>query len=471
MRSDLVKAALYVPAVAGLAAYYYMASTDVGDTLIVLAAAAIYLVFQLLVDESLPASTLSAYLLMGVLGAGVLLRPVKTVLWIPYATRLAFVALVAASATVWAMAVAGIINSLRVSYSLAKKVIKGASLAAAFLAVLLYLSVEEISIRGDEIAALVATSAAMTLMLILFDRYLFINLIRLAKSGEGSDADSFVLSLVLTTMIFALTAVVVTVQNVRYGQRELYALSIAYSYYYASAALGLVASIFIVHGSVVEGFEPKTLYLERAVTDYYRLRYVSAIINVANHLESLGNRGRKVLNTELSLIIEEGIRLAGDRIPKSATKVVNEVLNAVKGAKVVRLRKDIYDALMEADESGRLAKSVEARVLKIASGGDARRAVKQLKGELRAALRRVGGSEVIKSVINSLDDGNLSALIEERPMVLRDLRNLLAHGRLTRELIVTVDGSPDIASLVSKPVPLYVVATSFIAYVLTHSEL
>ncbi|GEM_PF-4258471 len=467
MRSSLVKAVLYIPAVAGLATYYYVASTDIGDTVIVLAAAVLYLVFQLLVDESLPASTLNAYLLMGVLGAGVLIKPVKAVTLVPYASRLSFVGLVAASAVVWALAVAGTINSLRVRYSRAKAAIKGAALVAASLAIVLYLSVEEVSVRGEEVVVLVATSAAMTLMLALFDRYLFINLIRLAKSGEGGDADSFVLSLILTAMIFALTAIVVTVQNVGYGQMELYALAIAYSYYYASAVLGLVSLLFIVHGTVVEDFKPGTLHLVRAVTDYYRLRYVPAIINVANHLESIGNRGRKILNTELAKIIEEGIRRVKHRIPSSATRTVNDVLEAVEGARVVRLKKEIYEALMSVDDAGRLAKSVEARVLKIIGGGEgSRREIKQLKGELRSALRRASDSAPIEAVIKALEDGDLGALVEERPMMLRDLRNLLAHGRLTRELLLSSRGIPEIAELVSKPAPLYVVATTLIAYVL-----
>ncbi len=465
MKSGLAKVLLYVPAVAGLA-IYYMGSTDVSDTTIVVSAAAAYLLLQLLLDESLLASVLNAYLFMGVLGSGVLIRPVREALPFPYISRLLFVGLVVAAAIIWALTVAGVIGSLRVRYSRAKAVIKWSAVAAAPLAALLYLVVGELNVGGEEVAALVATSAAMTLLIALFDRHLFINIIRLAKSGEGGDADSFVLSLIITAMIFALTVVVVTVQNVRYGQRELYALAIAYSYYYASTALGLVSLLFIVHGTVVEGFEPSTLHLERAATNYYRLRYVPAIIDIANHLESLGNRGRKILNTELARVIGEGIRRVKHRMPPSVIHIANEVLEAVEGARVVRLRKEIYEALVSADDTGRLAKSVESRVLKVISGRGPRREIKQLKGELRSALRKASDPTPVEAVIKALEEGDLGALIEERPMMLRDLRNLLAHGRLTRELLISSDGVPEIAELVSRPASLYVVATALIAYVL-----
>ena len=69
MKSGLAKVLLYVPAVAGLD-IYYMGSTDVSDTTIVVSAAAAYLLLQLLLDESLLASVLNAYLFMGVFGSG-----------------------------------------------------------------------------------------------------------------------------------------------------------------------------------------------------------------------------------------------------------------------------------------------------------------------------------------------------------------------------------------------------------------
>jgi len=217
----------------------------------------------------------------------------------------------------------------------------------------------------------------------------------------------------------------------------------------------------------VEGFKPNTLHLERAVTDYYRLRYVPAIINVANHLESIGNRGRRVLNTELTKIIEEGLRKAGHRIPSSAKRTVSNVLSAVNGARVVRLKKDVYEALLSIDDTGRLAKTAEARILKIVSGGEgAHKEIKQLRGELRSALRKASDPAPVEAVIKALDEGDLRTLVEERPMLVRDLRNLLAHGRLTREFLLSNKGAPDIGEIISRPAPLYVVATALIAYVL-----
>ena len=172
------------------------------------------------------------------------------------------------------------------------------------------------------------------------------------------------------------------------------------------------------------------------------------------------------MNTELAKVIEEGIRRVKHRIPSSVIHIANEVLEAAEGARVVRLRKEIYEALVSVDDTGRLAKSVEARVLKVISGERPHKEIKQLKGELRSALRKASDPAPIEAVIKVLEEDNLGALVEERPMMLRDLRNLLAHGRLTRELLISSGRVPKIAELVSRPAPLYVVATALIAYVL-----
>ena len=147
-------------------------------------------------------------------------------------------------------------------------------------------------------------------------------------------------------------------------------------------------------------------------------------------------------------------------IPPSARSALGEVLRALRGARVVRLRREVYESLTRVDDIGRLAKSAEARILRIIGENEGQgRELKQLRDELRSAIRRASDPGPLKEVLEALESSDIGKLTEERPVQLRDLRNILAHGKLTRELLISEQGKPSISELLRRPAPLYIITT------------
>ena len=114
--------------------------------------------------------------------------------------------------------------------------------------------------------------------------------------------------------------------------------------------------------------------------------------------------------------------------------------------------------------------------LSIIAGDESKlaRELKQVRGELRAALRearRRGDEEAAQTISGVLEEvkaGNADLVthyVIERPVKLRDLRNHLVHGRLSREYVIKGSKLVKGLEVLRKPVMLYLMTSSLIAYV------
>ena len=268
-------------------------------------------------------------------------------------------------------------------------------------------------------------------------------------------------------------------------------LGIGFSYFYASLALSFVASLFMNHGAVLDVVEEllrgvgggKEGFLHSCLADFYRLRYPSALINLFNYVESLGNKGRSVMSVNLSEAFEEGMKLVKPALRGvRAAHKVEDVLKELRELRIVEVRKEIHDSLASADPTGRLVKSFESRILKaylsITAGSESKpaRELKQVRGELKAALREVrgrGNEEAAQEILRILEDVRAGGFdlvthyVIERPVKLRDLRNHLVHGRLSREYVIKGGKPVKGLEVLRKPVMLYLMTSSLIAYVVS----
>lgn len=128
-------------------------------------------------------------------------------------------------------------------------------------------------------------------------------------------------------------------------------------------------------------------------------------------------------------------------------KYIDEFVDEINSISIVRLRSDLYRFLEIIDETGGLAKTNESITLKlyreIIDGEIVSEVVKQFRGEVKAVLRKCKSMDsvdcsILEELYNDLKNiDNVNSLlnnrVEKEPLRLRDLRNFLVHGKLTRE--------------------------------------
>jgi len=480
---------LYVPALLALGVYVYLLESHVVAYVVAVVAAFMLAQFLLGGEKHAFVGLVSTYLLASVVSGVTLLRVRSVPLmpaWVLYAL-LAFV-----TGIMWSVSAGAAARTLRLRYSSVKWVLRLACVVSLALSMLLYVSV--IPHAGElalEPALIIGLSILLAALFLTYDSLLFhrvLSVIASTEAGRGGDEPLF--TQFLTFFAFTLAIVVVLIPNFKPGERPYLGLGIAFSYLYASLALSFAVSVFLNHGLVLDAVHDYLArvedagFLRSSTADYYRLRYPSSLINLFNYVETLGAEGRALMSVEVGEAFSEGLKIVAPALRGvRALKVGPRVVEELRKLRIMEVRKDVHDALRSADPSGRVAKSFEARVLRAYLGvmsGDSvgvRRELRQLRGELKAALReaREGGNgdgvAVISRVLEELRGGedSLTRYVAERPIRLRDLRNHLVHGRLSREYVVREGKVLDGLEILKKPVELYVLTSALLAYVVSRT--
>jgi len=308
-------------------------------------------------------------------------------------------------------------------------------------------------------------------------------MVKLAKTSDrGHDPDKLIYSLFIIVFIFSMTTVAVLIPNFRPSDRLYVASSIAYSYYYASTALALLASLFLNHGVIIDkvivtdSSRSGNEYVDTALSEYYRLRYIYSLVNLFNYAETKGSYGKYLMSIELHKALIEGyndIKDVGEKI--GVFKSVPSLIDEVKSMKILRLRKEIYDELKEINQTSSLPKTIETRILKIYKNIVEKSApgkeVKQLRGELKNVMKNLKKIRKESTWINKLysllekpETLNIDEFIEIEPVKLRYLRNFLVHGKLSRQYVIYNDRILDNVPLLEEPVKLYIVTSLLLVF-------
>jgi len=488
LRTHSLFVMLYVPALVALGIYVYLLESPV--VAYVTGVIVAYVTLQYLIGgrRHVFVGLVSTYLLASVVSDVTLLRVRSVPLmpaWVLY-TVLAFIAGLA-----WSISAGVAARTLSIRFVRAKWLLRGACVTALILSAVLYVSVTPHSAELVlEPALIVGLSAFLAALILAYDSLLFHKVLAVTASTEVSrGGDEPLFTQFLTFFAFTLSIVVILIPNLKPGERPYLGLGIGFSYLYASLALSFVASLFMNHGAVLDAVKEllkdvrggREGFLHSSLADYYRLRYPSALINLFNYVESLGNDGRFIMSVCLSDAFEEGMRLVRPALKGvKAVRRAEDILKELRELRIIEIRKEIYDSLVSADHTGRLAKAFESRILKaylsIIAGDEPglARELKQVKGELKAALREVrrrGDEEAIQAISEVLEEvkaGNadlVARYVIERPVKLRDLRNHLVHGRLSREYVIRGGQLVKGLEVMRKPVMLYLLTSSLIAYV------
>ncbi len=488
LRTHSLFVLLYAPALVALGIYVYLLESPVAAY--VMGVVVAYVVVQYLIGgrRHVFVGIVSTYLLASVVSDVTLLR-VRSVpmmpAWVLY-TVLAFIAGLA-----WSISAGVATRTLGLRFVRAKWLLRVACVTALVLSAFLYVSVTPHSTGLVlEPALIIGLSAFLAALILAYDSLLFHKVLAMTASTEVSKGgDEPLFTQFLTFFALTLSIVVILIPNLKPGERPYLGLGIGFSYLYASLALSFVASLFMNHGAVldvvaellgsVEG--GREGFLHSCLADFYRLRYPSALINLFNYVESLGNEGRSIMSVNLSDAFEEGIKLVKPALRGvKAARKAGDVLKELRELRIIEVRKEIHDSLASADPTGRLVKAFESRILKaylsIIAGDESKlaRELKQIRGELRAALREArkrGDEEVTQAISGVLEEvkaGNADLVthyVIERPAKLRDLRNHLVHGRLSREYVIKGGKLVKGLEVLRKPVMLYLMTSSLIAYV------
>ncbi len=479
---------LYLPALIALGIYVYLLERPV--VLYIIAVVIAYVIVQYLIGGKGHAfvGLISAYLLASVVSDVTLLRighMPMTPAWIIY-TAFVFV-----TGLMWVISSSAIIRTLNIRFGKAKLLLKATCVVTIILGAFLYASVVPYSVSlASEPTLVIGLSALLASLIMAYDSLVFHKVLAVTASTEASKVgDEPIFTQLLAFFAFTLSLIVVLIPNLKPSERPYLGVGIGFSYLYASLTLAFVASLFMNHGIVLDtvmtllkdttgGVEA---FLHSCLADFYRLRYPSALINLFNYLESLGNEGRSIMNVNLSDAFKEGIELVKPTLKGvKAVRRAEDVLKELRELRIINVSKEVHDSLASADPTGRLVKAFESRILKaylgITTGDESQpvRELKQIKGELKAALRKAkeGGDEeaaqAISGILREIREGNVDVVthyVTERPVKLRDLRNHLVHGRLSREYVIRGGQLVKGLEVLRKPVVLYLMTSSLIAYV------
>ncbi len=464
--------------------------TSVYEAIPLLFVMVVYVVLGVWVSDSRVLVLVNSYLFVGVLSNVVLLRYKLLHTGYYVYSLFLYVLFVFLSGVVWLLSVSSIIGVLRIDFSVSRFILKCLWVAGLIVGVFLFVYSTLHYLFEPYMLLLVSLPALVIVFILLFfERVFFHRVLVFAKSSRGHDPDKLIYSFFVFLFVFAVLVFTVLFPELRPGDRIYLALSVSFLYYYSSLVLGLMASLFIVHGMVLDhvriGGSAYSDYLVDAVSEYFRMRYVSSLVRVFNYLEALGGKGRGFMSRNLCDVLLDSYRRWSSVLRGVGVfKRVGEFVNEINSISIIRLRSDLYSVFRDIDESGGLAKTVESLTLKLyreaIRGGDVSRILKQLRGEVRVAVKKCRSTNsidcsVLKELCNSLkniDDISsfLDKLIEKEPLRLRDLRNFLVHGKLTREYVLVEDRVHTSLPFINEPIKLYILASLLLLSITSQSE-
>ncbi len=369
---------------------------------------------------------------------------------------LLYIGTVFLTGTLWVISFSVILESNKPKYTIINKSIIMITSINFLLFVLLHY---ELYVYGGielyETLIFIIPPGVIALLILLFDAFLFKYILRVLSVEQRKMRsllyiDLFIHILYSFVILIPLIITALLLVTVKPGEKTFIALSILSSYIITAFILSIIAKIYINHGIVIDNIKtPREPYIAESIAHFYRMRYISALILLFNHIEASGRSGLEIMNTKASTIVHKGaenisrflkrlllynkvlklaneldkIRVVMVKLPRLQNDVLGnkEIVNSIKSIESNLLK--AYQLILENKHPGNYIKTVRGNVKKIVS-----------------ILWKQGNKdyktfEQILSILNEISRNpeKINDLVEIRPLLVRDIRNYMVHGRLTRE--------------------------------------
>ncbi len=324
-----------------------------------------------------------------------------------------------------------------------------------FSAYLYYLLYNYGAIELYEVLVFFIPPGIMTVLLIMFDSFLFKYLLRILSREQRKERsllyiDLFIHILYSFVLLIPLIVVSLLLVAIKPGEKIFTALSILSSYLIAALIIAFIAKMYVNHGLIIDSIKvTREPYLLESIARFYRMRYISALILLFNHIEASGREGLEIMNEKASTIVRQGAEKLSKLLRRlllyNRTLRLAEELDKIKVI-LVELPKIPVEFIEDPNIVSSL-KSIESNLLKtyqlLVEGKHPGNYVKTAKGNMRkiiSILWKHGAKEyeAFEKILNILSElpekpDSINKLVVIRPLLVRDIRNYMVHGRLTRE--------------------------------------
>ncbi len=367
-----------------------------------------------------------------------------------------YVTAIFAIGVLWILSFSVILESNRLKYHVIDKGIMASSIIALLLLIMLYSNLHIYgSLEYYEALIFAVPPTTITVLIVLFDVLLFRYILRVLSREQRKERsllyiDLFIHILYSFVLLIPLISTSLLLVTVKPGEKNFIALSILSSYFITALIVSLIAKIYVDHGVIIDYRKPpRETYITESLAHFYRMRYISALILLFNHIEASGRQGLEVMNTRASAIVYKGAEIARKLLKrlfmyKKALNLAKELDNI--NVVLVKLPRLSNNALKDKDIINSI-KSIESNLLKayqlIIEGKHPSNYIKTVRGNVKKIISILWkqGNEEYKSYEEILETLNIITknpeaiknLVEIRPLLLRDVRNYMVHGRLTRE--------------------------------------
>ena len=369
---------------------------------------------------------------------------------------LLYIGTILLTGTLWVISFSVILESNRPKHATISRSITSVSVIIFLLLISLYYGLHTYgSIELYETLAFIIPPAVIVILILLFDAFLFKYILRILSVEQKKMRsllyiDLFIHILYSFVLLIPLIITALLLVTVKPGEKTFIALSILSSYLITALIVSVIAKIYANHGIVIDNLRtPREPYIAESIAHFYRMRYISALILLFNHIEASGRSGLEVMNTSASAIVRRGtesisrflkrlslhnkalnlaseldkIRVILVRLPRLPNNVLRdrEIVNSIKSIESNLLK--AYQLILENKYPGNYIKTVRGNVKKIISI-----LWKQDSKEYKAF-------EQILRILSEIPENpkKISELVETRSLLVRDIRNYMVHGRLTRE--------------------------------------
>ncbi len=306
-----------------------------------------------------------------------------------------------------------------------------------------------------EVLVFLIPPSIIVVLLLMFDSFLFKYLLRILSREQRKERsllyiDLFIHILYSFVLLIPLIVVSILLVAVKPGEKIFTALSILSSYLIAALIVAFIARMYINHGLIIDGIKaPREPYLLESIANFYRMRYISALVLLFNHIEASGREGLEIMNEKASTIVRQGannlVRLLRRMLLYNRALKLAEELDRIKVI-LVELPRIPVEFLEDSSVVSSL-KSIESNLLKtyqlLVEGKHPGNYVKTVRGNVRKIIsilwkHGVKEREVFEEILNVLSElsenpNAINKLVVIRPLLIRDIRNYMVHGRLTRE--------------------------------------
>ena len=295
----------------------------------------------------------------------------------------------------------------------------------------------------------------MVILLLMFDTFLFRYLLRILSREQRKERsllyiDLFIHILYSFVLLIPLIVVSILLVAVKPGEKIFTALSILSSYLIAALIVAFIAKMYVNHGLIIDSIKvSRKPYLLESIANFYRMRYISALVLLFNYIEASGREGLEIMNEKASTIVRQGannlVRLLRRMLLYNRALKLAEELDKIKVI-LVELPRIPVEFLEDSNVVSSL-KSIESNLLKtyqlLVEGKHPGNYVKTVRGNVRKIIsilwkHGVKEREAFEKILNILSElsenpNAINKLVVIRPLLIRDIRNYMVHGRLTRE--------------------------------------